>query len=113
MVDEKKVGRKPVVGAGSGTKEASPMKIVKVKKEDPKIAKIFVHAVGGQVGDEGRNDCGYEERFKYEDTSRIFGWSIEGEGMCDYPGYCPRFQEGKCPFQLEKRERIKWQEKSQ
>jgi hypothetical protein len=45
-----------------------------------------------------RNDCGYPGRFEYEDTSRMFGWGVEGEGMCDYPAGCPWYREGKCPL---------------
>lgn len=76
----------------------------KAESGDPKIAKIFAHAMGGKDGTEGRNDCGYEGRFKFEDTARIFGWiAPEGEGMCDYPGWCPLYKEGKCPLEEEQR----------
>lgn len=50
-----------------------------------------------------RNDCGYPGRFEFEDTSRMFGWGVEGEGMCDYPQSCPWYKEGKCPLQNERR----------
>ena len=37
-----------------------------------------------------RNDCGFEGRYDLEDTSRMGGWGpAEGEGLCDYPEYCP------------------------
>jgi len=45
-----------------------------------------------------RNDCGYPDRYNHEDTSRMHGWGIEGEGACDYPDGCEFFENGKCPF---------------
>jgi len=45
-----------------------------------------------------RNDCGYPGRYECEDTSRMFGWGVEGEGPCDYPDACSWFREGRCPL---------------
>ena len=46
-----------------------------------------------------RNDCGYEHRFEHEDTSRMLGRGpAEGEGLCDYPSYCPLWRAGRCPL---------------
>ena len=45
-----------------------------------------------------RNDCGFPGRYDFEDTSRMHGWGVEGEGKCDYPEYCPLHQEGICPL---------------
>lgn len=45
-----------------------------------------------------KNDCGYPGRYECEDTSRMLGWGVEGEGPCDYPGHCFWYREGKCPL---------------
>ena len=45
-----------------------------------------------------RNDCGYPGRYDREDNARVFGWGIEGEGLCDYPVGCPVWDAGKCPM---------------
>ncbi len=47
-----------------------------------------------------RNDCGYPDRYDFEDTSRMHGWGPEeGEGPCDYPNSrCTWLVEGRCPF---------------
>jgi len=45
-----------------------------------------------------RNDCGYPDRYNHEDTSRMHGWAIEGEGACDYPMGCIWYEDGVCQF---------------
>jgi hypothetical protein len=45
-----------------------------------------------------RNDCGYPGRWECEDTSRMFGWGVEGAGTCDYPNLCAWHREGRCPL---------------
>ncbi|MBX6770899.1 MAG: hypothetical protein IRY83_04185 [Chloroflexi bacterium] len=58
----------------------------------------FLHRLAG-IPLARRNDCGYEARYEYEDTSRMFGWGPEeGEGMCDYPDLCPLMRAGQCPL---------------
>lgn len=53
-----------------------------------------------------RNDCGYPGRYEHEDTARMFGWGVEGKGLCDYPKWCPWFREGRCPFGEAEKQRV-------
>jgi len=53
-----------------------------------------------------RNDCRYPHRFNHEDTSRMHGWGIEGEGPCDYPQGCEMMERNECPF-YDVKERIR------
>ena len=66
--------------------------------EEMGILRILAYSMGQALGDELRNDCGYEGRFAYEDTSRALGYYPQGEGLCDYYHSCPLYKRGECPL---------------